>query len=312
MGSLVNLNNAQLSLVKKTIARDCNAEEFDLFMAAAQSYGLDPFRKQIVPVVFSKNNAERRNMSIIVSRDGLRVIASRCGDYRPASERAEIITQDELKSPTNPKGILSATVRLSKQDKNGDWFPVIGEAYWDEFVPLTAVWAENENGKRRPTGEEHLDPKSNWFKMSIIMITKCAEAQALRAGWPEQFSGVYSEDEIDRSKAIDATASELVEREEEELRQRRIGGADAITVWWGDGYALENVPLGQFADRALEHAHDCTSDELNRWQDMNMDGLRKFWAKQPADALELKKALEKLFAELKANEVTTEKDMEAA
>ena len=42
-----DLSAKQIALVKHTIAADCNEPEFNLFMEAARSYGLDPFRKQV-------------------------------------------------------------------------------------------------------------------------------------------------------------------------------------------------------------------------------------------------------------------------
>ena len=76
----------QIPLVKSTVAKDCNDGEFSLFMEVASAKGLDPFLGQIIPMVFNKGNAEKRKMTIIVSRDGQRVVAQRCGEYRPASK----------------------------------------------------------------------------------------------------------------------------------------------------------------------------------------------------------------------------------
>jgi len=70
------LSAQQITLIRRTIANDCNDAEFDLFMAAARSAGLDPFRKQISPLVFNKNKPDKRRMSIITTIDGLRVIAA--------------------------------------------------------------------------------------------------------------------------------------------------------------------------------------------------------------------------------------------
>src|SRR5690606_30532392 len=130
--------------VQQTVAKDCNQDEFNLFMEAARSYGLDPFRKQIIPLVFSKNarDQSKRRMSIVLSRDGLRVIAQRCGNYRPASEPAQIEYDEALKGPTNPKGIVMARVFLWQRDPSGEWFKVVGEAYWDEFAPIADEWLE--------------------------------------------------------------------------------------------------------------------------------------------------------------------------
>lgn len=288
------LTARQLALVKTTIAKDCNPDEFSLFMEAARSYGLDPFRKQILPMVFNKNarDQSKRRLSIIVARDGLRVIAQRCKNYRPASDKAEWETDDALKGPLNPKGLISCTVYLWQQDNAGQWFKVKGEAEWDEFAPITEEWAEDEQGRRRPTGRKTLDTSGNWVKMPKVMLEKCAEAQALRAGWPEQFGGLYAEEEMDRAKVLDRDASEIVEAEFEEQRMKRIGAANSITVTWGDNWALEAVPLGQFADRAAEYVRETDAETLRKWRDANRIPLQEFWAKQPGDALELKKMIE--------------------
>lgn len=288
------LTGSQLALVKTTIAKDCNPDEFSLFMEAARSYGLDPFRKQILPMVFNKNarDQSKRRLSIIVARDGLRVIAQRCKNYRPASEKAEWETDDALKSPLNPKGLISCTVYLWQQDSRGDWFKVKGEAEWDEFAPITEEWAEDESGKRRPTGKKVLDASGNWVKMPKVMLEKCAEAQALRAGWPEQFGGLYAEEEMDRAKVLDRDASEIVKAEFEEQRMKRIGAANSITFFWGENYALEAVPVGQLGDRIAEFVAETPADPLRKWRDANRVGLQEFWAKAPNDAIEVKKLIE--------------------
>ena len=73
----------QLKLIRQTVASDTNESEFDLFIAAARNAGLDPFRKQISAIVFSKNDPKKRKMSIITTIDGFRVIAERTRLYRP-------------------------------------------------------------------------------------------------------------------------------------------------------------------------------------------------------------------------------------
>ncbi|MGU3575673.1 phage recombination protein Bet [Brucellaceae bacterium C25G] len=302
MGNVTVLDHSpkQVMLVKNTIAKDCNNDEFNLFMEAARSYGLDPFRKQILPLVFGKNakDQSKRRMSIVVSRDGLRVIAQRCKNYRPASEPAEVTFNEELKSETNPKGIELARVYLWQQDNRGEWFKVVGEAYWDEFAPLKDEWEDDpDTGKGRRTGKQTLDTSGNWAKMPVVMITKCAEAQALRAGWPDQFSGIYVEEELDRAKSLDMTASELVADAEEQARIERIGAQNTVTMTWGDGWQLENVPIGELADRAAEFVSQSSVEDVRRWHDANRQPLQVFWSKSPSDALELKKIIEKKLAE---------------
>ena len=292
MGQIASFTPQQLNIIKSTVARDTNQSEFDLFMEACRSYGLDPFRKQIHAVVYSKDNAEKRKMTIIVSRDGLRVMASRSGDYRPASDPAQIIYDADLKGPTNPKGIVSATVKLWKQDSRGEWFPVIGEAYWDEFAPVTDEWAYDETkGKRAPTGKKTLDASGNWAKMPVVMITKCAESQALRAGWPETFSNLYTEEEMDKL-AAQATASQAMEEFARAEREKRTGGKGLMMVF-DDSGALQKVPMGNVMDRCLEFIKDADPLEVHKFRVRNEQPLRDFWAESPHDALELKRHFER-------------------
>lgn len=293
-------NAAQLRTIKHTVAADTNDLEFDLFMEACRSYGLDPFRKQIHAVVYSKDKPDKRKMSIIVSRDGLRVLAQRCNDYRPASEPARIEYDDGSKGPANPKGIVSATVTLWKQDNRGEWYPVIGEAYWDEFAPIIDEWAwDDAKGKRAPTGKKSVE--GNWAKMPIVMITKCAESQALRAGWPDQFGNIYSEEEMTRL-AVDQTATETLREMEKSEREARIGGRGVLMVF-DDAMKLEKVPMGQVADRCIEFIKQATPEEAHAFRIRNETSLREFWAHSPADALAVKKALDAKEAQMKIGDV---------
>jgi len=299
----------QLALIQKTLAKDCNSDEFNLFVEVARAKGLDPFLRQILPMIFSKDDAKKRNMTIIISRDGQRVIAQRCGDYRPAEEVATYEYDPALKGPTNPLGIVSATVYLRKQDpKTSAWFKVAGQSFWDEFAPISypyeaytmvdtgETWEDSGKPKKkrvlREGAEPKLDDSGNWCRMPRLMIAKCAEMQALRAGWPEQFTGLYDEAEMDRAKVLEMAASEIVAHEQEENRLRLVAGNDAITMSWGDGWALENVPTGEFMDRCLAFIRDSDHQTVIKWNGANRAGLQLFWAKHPGDALELKKAIE--------------------
>jgi phage recombination protein Bet len=255
-----------------------------------------------MPLVFSKDRPEKRRMVIVVGIDGQRLIVQRCGNYRPASEPTIFRCDRRQKGPTNPLGLVFARVTLFQQDNLGVWFPVVGEAYWDELAPIRDEWEENkETGRWEKTGRHVLDAgatrgsgiSTGWAKMPRLMLQKCATMQALRAGWPDAFGGLYVEEELDRAKSLDLAASEIVEREREERRLLAIAGKDAITVSWGD-WALENVPIGKFADRVIAWIDmpGRTPVEVSHWAEANREPLRLFWAKSPSDALQLKKIIE--------------------
>ena len=284
------MNKAELDTIRRTIANDCNDSEFDLFIQMAARAGLDPFRRQIFPVIYSKNDAKKRKMTIMYSRDGLRCIAARCGDYRPASEPAEIVYDEDLKDETNPKGIVQCTVRLWKQDNTGEWFPVAGQAFWDEYAPITEEWHwGDKKGERIKTGKMVLDDSGLWRKMPVAMITKCATSDALRAGWPEQFSGMYGEGELDKS-ILEDRASELAEAGRIERIEQSIGAKNSIAVNFGEG--IEFVKVGQYYDRWQEKMRDASPAMIETLREQNVQSLRHFWAMDADAALELKKQFE--------------------
>lgn len=291
------LSGKQLDLIKRTVAKDCNAAEFDHFMHTASHLGLDPLRKQVLCVVFNKDKPDKRQMTIIVPQDGLRVIAARQRDYGPARDEPEIDYDPALKSDLNPHGIVRAKVTLWKRYADG-WQPVVGVAYWDEFAPIEDEWAyDPEQGKRRPTGKQKL--AENWKRMGRVMIAKCATCQALRAGWPDDFAGVYGEEEIQRAVVIDA-ASEIIAEYQETERLTRVGGRDALLFLFDPAGALENVERGKIADRltAFYEREVRSAQEIIDFRTRNEAALKTFWAWTPADALEVKKIAERRLGEL--------------
>ncbi len=288
-----DMSPRQIALVKTTVAKDTNDDEFNLYMEVAKAKGLDPFLGQIIPMVFNKDKPNKRKMTIIISRDGQRVIAQRCGDYRPASKPPIYEIDREMIGPLNPQGIISATTFLWKQDqKSGEWYEVAGQSFWEEFAPVKDEWKTGDDGRGFKTGKQTLDDSGNWCRMPRLMIAKCAEMQALRAGWPEQFTGLYDEAEMDRAKVLDLTASEIVVQEQQDNRLRAIGGKDALTVWWGNDFALENVPDGKFFDAVVDHIAKLESAAVAKWEYANRASLQIYWARHPGDAFELKKRLE--------------------
>lgn len=293
------LSPAQLRVVRNTVAKDANDAEFSLFMEACRAYGLDPFRRQLCLLIFNKDKPEKRSHAIFPSRDGLRVMASRCRDYRPASEPAEFVTDPSMKGSTNPEGLVSCAIRLWKQDNRGEWYPVVGTAHWDEFAPLRERWEADETGRRRPTGVYELDTAGQWGKMPRLMLQKCAEGQALRAGWPETFGGVYLEEEMDRARA-DADAAETLHQYEIEERKAHLGGPGLLFAF-DPNIPLEKVPVGRVHDRCTDFLRDASPEEAYVFQVRNTEALREFWAHDKAAALDLKKALEAKAQELEAS-----------
>jgi hypothetical protein len=136
-----------------------------------------------------------------------------------------------------------------------------------------------------------LDASGNWAKMPRVLLAKCANMVALCAGWREIFAGAYAEEEMDRAKVQDRTASEMVEMERE---QRRMKVISALEDEFGAVDATGNlsyIPAGRYGDHILEMARLCeTVGALDALQ--NRDGLQRLWSKHMSDALRVKKEME--------------------
>ena len=131
--------------------------------------------------------------------------------------------------------------------------------------------------------------------MPRLMLEKCAEAKALRRGWPEDYAGTYAEGEMDRAEVLDLTPSEMANAAETEDRLSKIGGPNRILIDWLDGAELQPVTVGQLGDQAIafvaKHAEE--PSVIMQWQQRNRYGLQEYWARDKDGALAVKAAIEK-------------------
>lgn len=310
-------SSRQLALIQRTVAADCNKDEFDLFVEVSRRVGLDPFRRQIYAAVYNKDKPDKRKMSIITGIDGFRAVAGRNRDYRPDENEPVFTIDADTKGPANPAGLVKVVVRCFKYGPDEQWHPIAGVAYWHEFAPVKEtgpdsnyewidtgeVWPDSGKPKKRKqlkagaTAVPAVDGK--WATMPHVMLAKCAEAQALRRGWPEDLSGVYAPEEMARAEVVDLTASEAVEQFEATERRKLVGSSGAIAFMWEAGAPLEMVPVGKLADRCLAFIAKAESPtQLEAWRDTNRVGLQSFWAESKGDAHAVKKALEDRLAAL--------------
>jgi phage recombination protein Bet len=291
---LLEFNRSQLQVIRTMCAKECNEMEFNLFLEMCKARGLNPLLKHIYAMVLNKDKPDKRQLTIIVSVEGQRHIANRKGNYRPDDKVPRFTLDDDLIDPiTNPKGLSHAEAGCYIHS-HGDWHYVPHVAYWEEYAPIIEEWAENESGQWKPTGRMVLDPKKgNWRKMPRIMLAKCAEFGALRKAFPDDFGGLYGEEEMDRAHSIDLTASEILAQAAQEDRIKRIGGTGYIMDWMSGG-PLESVPAGQFVDRCLawlEHAKG-SPQTIVAWEGRNRAAMQQFWGAHPGDALELRRQID--------------------
>lgn len=165
---LISFDDKKRALIRTTLARDLDNNEFDLFISIASARGLDPVLNQIHAVKRAMDGAKK--MVIQIGIDGYRLTASRTGEHAGT---------DEPEFTYNSEGkILKSKVTVYRM-VSGMKCHYVGIAHWDEFFP----------------GEKQ---GFMWRKMPHNQLAKCAEAQALRKAFPGDLGGTYIPEELER------------------------------------------------------------------------------------------------------------------
>jgi phage recombination protein Bet len=166
----------QVELIKSQIAPEATVDELKLFLYQAQRTGLDALSRQIYCIHrnVKTQNGWTKKMTIQTSIDGFRVIAERSGNYGGQSE--PIFVEQDGK-------LISCKVSVFRFHGETRYEASVGVAYWDEYVQ------KDKEGKT--TGL--------WAKMPHTMLSKVAEALALRKAYPQDLSGLYTGDEMAQS-----------------------------------------------------------------------------------------------------------------
>lgn len=171
------LDDKKIELITRTVAVGATPDELKLFLYQARRTGLDPLARQIY---FVKRAGKA---TIQTSIDGFRVIAERSGSYAG---------QDKPEFEEVGNQIKSCTVTVYRFNKGVRYPAGVGVAYWSEYCPGSGL-------------------DFMWKKMPHTMISKCAEALALRKAFPQDLSGLYTAEEMEQS----GKAEEIVNVEEE-------------------------------------------------------------------------------------------------
>lgn len=181
-------------LLKRTICKGATDDELDLFAQVCKQTGLNPFMRQVYMVGRKERQTDgsySNKMTIQTSIDGFRLVAERTGRYSPGKEPTFNYDKESK--------ILSATSYVKKMTTDGTWHEVAATAFYDEYVQCF------KDGK----------PSQFWERMPHVMLSKCAEALALRKAFPAELSGVYTQEEM--SQAAPAEPKFLSEEQEAKL-----------------------------------------------------------------------------------------------
>lgn len=180
----IDFTQEQVDLIKRQIAPKANEHELKLFLYQCKRTGLDPLARQIYCIPIGGR------MTIQTSIDGFRVVAERSGSYAGQSE-PEFVEDDK-------GNIICCKVRVYRFSNQGlRYEAAVGVAYWTEYAQNSPMWQ----------------------KMKHTMISKCAEALALRKAFPQDLSGLYTTDEMQQAQPTVDIPSEIDDVPTKEERQ---------------------------------------------------------------------------------------------
>lgn len=244
---IVSYDERQREVLKSVLGSDLNDDELDFALINSQRTGLDIFSRQMH--VWKQQG----KLIMMTSIDGLRLVARRTGKYSGRSDiqwmGADGIWVDAWIQEGHPLAARCSVRHLDDQE------PTTAVALWAEFAQYTTT----DNGRVL---------RNLWKSKPTVMIGKCAEAAALRAAFPAEMSGFYTEDEIN-------TADDLMTAQKADPENRPGHGSEAtqtaakmllalpdearakIEGWWETKYvpAILKQPFGQvgtLGDGALE------------------------------------------------------------
>jgi len=168
-----------VELIKNTVARGATDTELKLFLMVAKRSGLDPFSKQIHFVKRKVWNATKRAYeevgTIQTGIDGYRAIGEQTGTLAGIDD-----AQFDSEEGDHPKKATVTVYRFLKGERVG----FTASARWTEYAAL----------------DREGNPAAMWKKMPYLMLAKCAEALALRKAFPNDLSGLYTNEEMQQAE----------------------------------------------------------------------------------------------------------------
>ena len=157
----VTVTPDQVDLIKKTLAPEATDAELKLFIYDNTRRGINPLDKMIH---FTKRKGK---YTPLVGIDFMRTRAAESGDYAGSDDAV-------FEGGERPDSARVTVWRFVQGQRCG----FTATARWSEYYPGDG------------------DAGFLWRKMPHTMLAKCAEALALRKGFPQQISGLYTAEEM--------------------------------------------------------------------------------------------------------------------
>jgi len=232
-------------------------QELMFFLGTCKAKGLNPFKRDVYLIKYDQNPA-----AIVTSVDYFRsraIAQPNCVGWKKG-----IIVRNKQGEVKYSSGLL-----LDEETLLGGWFEAQPEGWREPFkleVNLKGYIKKTSDGRTTKFWQEENQP---------TMIAKVAESQGLRTLWPDEFQGIYEEDEIKRHEPIpvefEKMTEERVEKAEKAFSEKLPPDIDRKAL---------NVYLSEVAE-----ANNCSVDDVKSDATEDMEAFLKafdVWKKPKA------------------------------
>ena len=188
----------QVTLITNTVAKGATPDELQLFLYTASRTGLDPLTRQIH---FVKRGGQ---MTVQTGIDGYRAIAERSGTLAGIDD-AQYDSEDKV----HPNKATVTVYRII----NSERVPFTASARWSEYA---------------------VEGGFMWRKMPYLMLAKCAEALALRKAFPNDLTGLYTNEEMEQADGKVEVEKPKVAVEDYKAKLEKTKNTDELKKVWAD------------------------------------------------------------------------------
>lgn len=184
----MELTEDKIELIKRTIAKGASNDELELFIAQCNRTQLDPFARQIYCIPRWDNRVGKNVFQTQISIDGMRLVAQRSKEYAGQTSAywcgKDGVWVDVWLDDKPPSAAKVGVYRVGFVE------PLWAVANWDAYVQTYVK-----------DGKTQVSPM--WQKMGALMLSKTAEALALRKAFPMELSGLYTPEEMSQSEEVE-------------------------------------------------------------------------------------------------------------
>jgi phage recombination protein Bet len=241
-----------LAVLRNSLYPGAKDDSIKLVLSYCKAAGLDPLQKpvHIVPM-WDKNTRDMRDV-VMPGIELYRVKAARTGQYAGCSEPE--FGPDVKQSLGGVEITFPAWCRVTVRR-------IVSGA----VAEFTAVerWVENYATAKRDSAQ----PNAMWAKRPYGQLAKCAEAQALRKGFPEIGAGPTADEMAGKSIDADIPTQAAADDPDEELvsaaRDAAMNGTESFRAYWRDLPDGRRQQLKGLLPSLKEAAHEADARTVN-------------------------------------------------